>query len=239
MDTLIEIATNLQKVPDKLLKPFCWKSQTGYKTFRFFHQSIFLIKMTLWRGRMQFLQPRRKVFNIRSKKIAQCTKMIKNYSLFEKIFLWSVFMCTKKAVVTFSPINIRRKAKKLSLTVPKWKIKFLFFTKIFFEKKHSYGHVESSFRHVADSLQSFDKTPKHSAQGLKKISDHFFFKKLIFRKYVLLETLKAVVTIPPKSFRQGAKTNSLNIWNCQNKYTSFINKKFFTKLMASILRMQF
>ena len=137
--------------------------------------------MTLWRGRMQFLQPRRKIFNIRSKKIAQCTKMIKNYSFFAERLHWSVFMCTKKAVFTFLPINFRWKAEKLSLTVPKWIIDYyFFFKKNFFEKKHLCGHVESSFRNLADSLQSFNKTPKHSAQGLKKISDQFFFKKKYF-----------------------------------------------------------
>ena len=81
------------KIPDKLLKPFRWKSQIEWKTLRFLHQKIFLMKMTLWRGRMQFLQPRRKNFNIKSKKITQYTKMIRNYSIFQKkileVFLWA------------------------------------------------------------------------------------------------------------------------------------------------------
>ena len=59
--------------------------------------------------------------------------------------------------------------------------------------------------------QSFDKTPKHSTPVLKKNIIPFFAKKNIFRKYVLLDTLIAVVTIPPKSFRQKAKTFLFNL----------------------------
>ena len=131
--------------------------------------------MTLWRGRMQFLQHRRKIFDLRYKKIAQSTKMIKNYSFFEKRVHWSVFMCTKKAVFTSSPIIFRRKAKKLSLMVPKWRRKYYIFLKrIFFDKKIFVWARRKQFSQPR--RQSFDKTPKNSTQSLKKTIIPFFKK---------------------------------------------------------------
>ena len=111
------------------------------ETLRFLHQSIFLIKTTLWRSRMQFLQPRREFFNIRSKKIAEWTKMIKSYSIFQ----WSVFMGTMKAVFTTSSKSFRRRAKKISPTVPKGKLKQYFFLKISFWKNVRMGTKKAFF----------------------------------------------------------------------------------------------
>ena len=127
-----------QKFPNKLLKIYRWKSQIEWKTLRFLHQRIFLIEMTLWIDRMQFIQPRREIFNIRSKKIAQCKKKSKTIFFSEKN-TWSVFMGTSKAVFTNLSKNFRRGAKKLSPTFPKGKIKQYFFLKISFWKNVRMG----------------------------------------------------------------------------------------------------
>ena len=125
---------------------------------------------------MQFLQPRRKIIDIRYKKIAQSTKMIKNYSFFEKRLHWSDFMCTKKAVLQFRrqifderPKNYRSRSQN-----EKWIITL--FLNFFFEKKHSYGHVESNFRNLADRIST--KRQNIQLKVLKKTSNHFFPKKV-------------------------------------------------------------
>ena len=159
--------------------------------------------MTLQRGRMQFLQPRRKIFNIRSKKIAQCTKMIKNHSIIQKkifdVFLWAQrkqFSQHRRKIFDEGPKNYLPRSQK-----EKWNNTF--FWKYLFEKMYVWARRKqfSILRR-----QSFDTMPKHSTQSLKKVSYHLFFEKIIIRKYVFLDTLKAVVTMPPKSFQRGGET---------------------------------
>ena len=195
------------KFPDKLLKPFRWKSQIDWKTLRFLQQSFFLIKMTLWSGRLQFLQPRPDIFNIRSKKIVHCTKMIKNNSIFQKkkleVFLWAQrkqFSQLRRKTFDEVPKNYRPRSQKEK--------KQYFFWKNLFEKMFVWARK----KHFSQPRrQCFDKTPKHSTQNLKKVSYHLFLEKVIIRKYVFLDTLNAVVTMTPKSFQRGGETYSLNI----------------------------
>ena len=133
MNTLIEIATNLPKISQQTAKDLSMKSRIEWKTLGFLHQNIFPIKMTLWRGRMQFLQPRRENFNIRSKKIAQCKKKIKKYIFFRKKYLKCFYGHIESSFHNFVE-KFPTKGQKLSPTVPKRKIKQYFFWKYLFEK---------------------------------------------------------------------------------------------------------
>ena len=139
--------------------------------------------MTKWRGRLQFLQPGWENFNIRSKGITQCTKTIKNYSIFQKQKLLNCFHGHKESIFhKFAGIvsTKGRKTEKISLTVPKWKIKYYFYKrKKFLKKKHSYGHVESSFCNLADRF--WTKRQNIQLKVWKKYQT-YFFQKNIFRK---------------------------------------------------------
>ena len=130
----LQLQQTYQKFPNKLLKIYRWKSKIEWKTIRFLHQSFFLIKMTLWRGRMQFLQPRPEIFNISFKKIAQCTKMIKNYSIFQKKIL-EVFYRHKESSFHNFVENFSTKGQKFIARGPKRKNEtILFFEYIFWIK---------------------------------------------------------------------------------------------------------
>ena len=86
-------------------------------------------------------------------------------------------MGTKKAVFTTSSKNFRRSTKKLSPAVPKGKINNIFFLNILFEKG-SYGHEESSFHNLADSLSA--KRQNIQLKVWKKYHIIYFSKKLSF-----------------------------------------------------------
>ena len=134
--------------------------------------------MNLWKGRMQFLQPHSEIFNIRSKKIAQCTKIIKNYSFYSEKNPWSVFMGTKKAVFTTSSKNFRRRAKKLSPTVPKGKMKQYFFLKISFWKNVRMGTKKAVFTTSPTVFRQNAKT--FNSKSERSIISSVFWEKLSF-----------------------------------------------------------
>ena len=166
-----------QKFPNKLLKIYRWKSQIEWKTLKFPHQNIFLIKMTLWRGRMQFLQPLREIFNIRSKKIAQCTKMIKNYSIFQKKKLKCFYGHNESSFHNFVE-KFSTKGQKIIARGPKRKNKPIHFFEKIFLKKCSYGHEESSFHNLAEILST--KRQNNRLKVWKKYHNICFSKKISF-----------------------------------------------------------
>ena len=133
--------------------------------------------MTLWRGRMQFSPPRRKIF--------------------------------------------RRNAKKTSLTVPKWKIKKYFFLRKFFEKKCLCGHVESSYRNLADSLS---KERQNLQLNVWKNIIPFFPKNISFLNMFfwthwmqLSQPRQKVFDRGPKLIRSISKTANTSLFLSQTK----------------------
>ena len=162
-----------QKFPNKLLKIYRWKSQIEWKTLRFLHQSIFLIKMTLWRGRMQFLQPRPEIFNKRFKKIAQCTKMIKNYSIFHKKIL-EVFYRHKESSFHNFVEKFSTKGQKFIARGPKRKNKTILCFEYIFWKKVRMGTKKAVF---TTSPTVFRQKPKtFNSKSEKSIISSVFWK---------------------------------------------------------------
>ena len=196
-----------QKFPNKLLKKYRWKSQIEWKTLRFLHQSFFLIKMTLWSGRMQFLQPRPEIFNTRSKKIVQCTKMIKINSIFQKKNLKCFYGHKESSFHNFVE-KFSTRGQKFIAHSPKRKKKQYFFLKISFWKNVRMGTKKAVF---TTSPTVFRQNAKTLNSKSEKSIISSGFRKIIIRKYVFLDTLNAVVTMPPKSFQRGGETYSLII----------------------------
>ena len=191
--------TNLPKIIRQNAKNFSLNVRKSFKNFYVLFQKLFLIKMFLWAGRIQFHHLSEKIpicgqiFSLNSR------KWLKHWNFFKIKFLQKIPMGRKNAAFTIPMKTCRQNSDKISLDVRK-KNYFFFKLNTFREKFLRTRRMQFS-------------TPPCNFQEKKEIfsrdvrrwwKSHNFFEKWTRRKQ-LSKPRRKVWDKKPQTFRPRSK----------------------------------